>query len=232
MAVLGETIALSIQTSTLETTEFTGESKAALLNLIYPVGSIYVYQGNTSTIPGTCPIQSALGGTWVKIEGFLYSSTTYYKDTGGSPKGWWVDHRHGVTGPNSDQTIETDNSQEAEDEGYVGAHAHNLYVDDESMGTQSDGPCIEVSSNERRAEIDAYTVKDMFMPYGSSRNSGDHRHRIIIEKNSLSTTSDLPSLDSGMSSKLDKLSLDSGGRNPETANLPPYVGVIAWRRSA
>lgn len=37
--------------------------KTTLLNLLYPVGSIYV----TASTAGTCPIQTSLGGTWSRV---------------------------------------------------------------------------------------------------------------------------------------------------------------------
>ena len=59
--------------STATQFEVVGQAKIDLLDLIYPVGSIYVYQNGTS-VPETCPIQNKLGGTWKKIENrFLYS---------------------------------------------------------------------------------------------------------------------------------------------------------------
>ena len=54
-----------------------GDAKTVLLDLIYPVGSIYVYQEGNSA-PNTCPVANTLGGTWEKIEDrFLYSSSNF-----------------------------------------------------------------------------------------------------------------------------------------------------------
>ena len=45
-----------------------------LLELIYPIGSIYM-EKDTTTSHSVCPIQTRLGGTWTRIENrFLYAS--------------------------------------------------------------------------------------------------------------------------------------------------------------
>ena len=51
-----------------------GGMKSMLLNLLYPIGSIYTYLPNTDyngTYPNIseCPIKATLGGTWTQIKG-------------------------------------------------------------------------------------------------------------------------------------------------------------------
>ncbi len=116
MAILGDSTI-----TTIETTEITVGSNnnqlvlngkcdgnQSLLNLIYPVGSIYVYQDGT-TAPTTCPIQTKLGGTWEKIEDrFLYSSsnTDFYGKRNGSNQAYLVEHNHNVKNNDfSDETL-------------------------------------------------------------------------------------------------------------------------------
>ncbi len=79
MAILGDSKITKIETKEVNTTkisigentstagagtqlEIKGGAKNDLLDLIYPVGSIYVYQKGTAA-PTTCPIQNTLGGT-------------------------------------------------------------------------------------------------------------------------------------------------------------------------
>lgn len=69
------------------------EVQAALLDMFYPVGSIYmsVNSGNPSSL---------FGGTWQKIEGrFLLGSSSSYANgaTGGSADAVVVAHTHDVT---------------------------------------------------------------------------------------------------------------------------------------
>ena len=42
--------------------------KSALLNLIYPIGSVYFSRSKGSVVNETCPIKSILGGTWQLVE--------------------------------------------------------------------------------------------------------------------------------------------------------------------
>lgn len=68
--------------------------EADLLNLIYPVGSIYMSANSSHE---TCPIQTWLGGTWVRIQDrFLLASTTQQGvgTTGGSADAVVVKHNH------------------------------------------------------------------------------------------------------------------------------------------
>ena len=102
MAILGNSTITTIETTEITVGSDNGQivldGKGSLLDLIYPVGSIYVYQNGT-TAPTTCPIQAKLGGTWEKIEDrFLYSSSsrTFYGKNAGSNQAYLVDHSHRV----------------------------------------------------------------------------------------------------------------------------------------
>ena len=73
--------------------------KGALLNIIYPVGSIYISTNNNSP-------QNFLGGTWVRIEGkFLLGAGSGYNA--------------GSTGGEATHTLSTSEMPE---------HSHNVYV--------------------------------------------------------------------------------------------------------
>lgn len=47
--------------------------KSALLNLIYPIGSVYFSRVLGSVVNATCPIKSVLGGTWQLVEVSIHS---------------------------------------------------------------------------------------------------------------------------------------------------------------
>ena len=69
--------------------------KSDLLDLIYPIGSIYMEKGTGATI--ICPIEQTLGGTWTRIENrFLYASENGQGVgvTGGSADAVIVSHSH------------------------------------------------------------------------------------------------------------------------------------------
>ena len=66
-----------------------------LLDLIYPVGSIYMEKDTASH--SVCPIQTTLGGTWTRIQNrFLYASENAQGvgTTGGSADAVVVEHNH------------------------------------------------------------------------------------------------------------------------------------------
>lgn len=142
-----------VNTTTLNATTLTmdnlafgtdGNAKTVLLNLIYPVGSIYVYQDGNSA-PSTCPIATTLGGTWVKIEDkFLYSSSNSakYGKEGGSAKGYLVDHDHQVSLPTSSLTVDTNKA---------GSHRHPILVNKNWWHT--DG-----GNKERNYSIDGFDI--------------------------------------------------------------------------
>lgn len=110
-----------VATHVMEDTTF----KQSLLDLLYPIGSVYVYSGSRDkltiiTANGDtwceCPIRQTLGGTWVPIEDhFLYagnqavSKTTAYNalgHEGGSNEAYIVEHTHGINDSNTLTTNE------------------------------------------------------------------------------------------------------------------------------
>ena len=124
MAILGDSTITTIETTEITVGSDNGQivldGKGSLLDLIYPVGSIYVYQNGT-TAPTTCPIQTKLGGTWERIEDrFLYSSSsrTFYGKEGGSNQAYLVDHSHRV------QNEQFDGGEAKE----AGTHTHSFII--------------------------------------------------------------------------------------------------------
>ena len=61
--------------------------KSMLLNLFYPIGSIYTYlpnpdsEGNYPAV-SECPIAATLGGTWMQIKGRFLVAAGQDKDSG------------------------------------------------------------------------------------------------------------------------------------------------------
>ncbi|MBR2247047.1 MAG: hypothetical protein IJ880_08495 [Bacilli bacterium] len=89
--------------------------KSELLDLIYPIGAIYI--SATSTSPATL-----FGGTWEQIEGkFLLASDTNYEA--------------GTTGGSATVTLETTNLPSHIHS--VGAHAHSLNSHTHSVGAHA-----------------------------------------------------------------------------------------------
>lgn len=104
--------------------------KSMLLNLFYPIGSIYTYlpnpdsEGNYPAV-SECPIAATLGGTWTQIKGrFLVAAgqdedselNLNAGDTGGSKDAVAVSHTHtaiayyNTAGLTTGNTYKNDNS--------------------------------------------------------------------------------------------------------------------------
>lgn len=102
--------------------------KSDLLDLIYPIGSIYMEKGTGATI--ICPIEQTLGGTWTRIENrFLYASENGQGVgvTGGSADAVIVSHSHQ---PSADgEYIVTSEESEANNTKVAYSASGNRWVD-------------------------------------------------------------------------------------------------------
>ena len=91
--------------------------KSMLLNLFYPIGSIYT---STELKDGKCPIEETLGGTWTQINGrFLVAAGQEQDkennsglnlsagDKGGSKDAVAVSHTHSATSENNTAGLTT-----------------------------------------------------------------------------------------------------------------------------
>lgn len=231
MAILGDSTITTIETTEItvgsDNEQIVLEGKGSLLDLIYPVGSIYVYQKGT-TAPTTCPIQNTLGGTWKKIENrFLYSSSdgAFYGKEGGSNQAYLVDHKHTV----SNESVIKGTTFGA------GSHTHSFVVGSSNWHTGAGGnKDIGNFKDSLGLYWGNYSVteapeKDGFR--GDPNHPligwhGSHTHNYEIDKGALTGTA------KDMST--DELDVNKITTNDETstANMPQYFGVIAWRRTA
>lgn len=146
--------------------------KNDLLDMIYPVGSIYMSVENKS--PATF-----LGGTWTALHDriLLGAGGSYAVNaTGGSRDATVVAHTHTASIASS------------------GAHYH----DTAALATTG-----STSGNLGEAFTKYGTTRDIRVPY--SGNDGTHTHTPTI---------------------------DSTGVSVSGANMPPYLGVYMWKRTA
>ena len=90
-----------------------GGMKSMLLNLFYPIGSIYT---STELKDGKCPIEETLGGTWTQIKGrFLVAAgqdedsglNLSAGDTGGSKDAVAISHTHTAKSENNTTGLTT-----------------------------------------------------------------------------------------------------------------------------
>lgn len=155
-----------------------------LLELIYPIGSIYMKKGTGTT--SVCPIQQTLGGTWTRIENrFLYASEG--------------EQGIGTTGGSATVTLTAAQSGvPAHSHGMAHTHTHNHtaigYVNTGGAGTA------------RRIPIG----------YDNTSAAG-----------TLSTSSDRTA-----SSKSDTDNNTAQDASEAHSNMPPYIIVNVWERTA
>lgn len=241
MAILGDTITTKLTTDELNVTGGVSNStKTVLLDLLYPVGSIYVFCIPELAIPDTCPIANTLGGTWVKIENrFLYSTTDAdkYGQLNGSNKATLVEHIHQIK---LDVVDYDTNTWANVTTSSAGTHGHRLSIN-------------------RNGNIDTFNAKDDI----ESDYSDEHDlYRVRLQTTSkikgafTKLTPSYPSVDSGPCTLMDqtgshvhvlpRLKVDGNSNKPfqpaiynenlnkvysnstaKEANMPAYLGVIA-----
>ena len=198
--------------------------KNILLNMLYPVNSIYMCtaleSGHTE-----CPIKEKLGGTWERIQDkFLYTAGS--RHTAGQ-EGGYVDctvmsHKHLIL-ENTVTTATTGAHQHT-----VAPWTHDTSIPDEMLrGYLGSGNQIHLHQNGDvsatkgqifvRSQITPNTHPEAtsFIPDPGiyTNTNGDHSHTVTIPEH---YTGDYGP--------------DSTSR-PET-NFPPFLTVYAWKRTA
>ena len=133
-----------------------------LLNLVYPVGSIYLSSKNTN--PGTL-----FGGTWVQIKDrFILAAGDYYSN--------------GATGGAATVTLTVSNmpshSHSFTPSGTVGSHSHS-FTPSGTVGshTHSFTPSGTVGSHTHTGPSHSHS----FTPSGEISTNGDHTHLVYFD---------------------------------------------------
>lgn len=165
------------------------------LNLVYPVGAIYI--STVSTSPATL-----FGGTWEQIQDtFLLAAGSHVAGaTGGSADAVIPYHRHSVSAVSGGIT--------------GGAHSHKssttseYFVTSEISGAYNAGFTASGSGHSRR--IDAPESTSSVFHHRASTDSPTHTH-------------DLPAHNTDY--------VGTSG-NTTGANMPPYLSVYMWKRTA
>lgn len=179
--------------------------KTQLLNLIYPIGS--VYQSFKPFSPATF-----LGGTWKQLDGqFLFAATenvdnitgsgTYTTITGGTKTLQLINHTHDMS------------------HNHTNSHSHTI---SSTTGLLSGND--NVYRNE--VKVDNSSKHYTFMSYSS--NSAEASG--LSKKSTASSTGTTNSTTSEASRTTTE---NTGTVNTEnTANMPPYLNVYMWVRTA
>lgn len=124
-----------------------------LLDLIYPVGAIYIDANSSNSV---CPIQTLLGGTWERIQDrFLLASTNQ--------------QGVGTTGGEEKVTL-TANQSGLRAHGHGMAHNHNHRHTMAGKWSSGSGSKTAYMTTNNRSQTDTYTSYDST---GSSKNTTD-----------------------------------------------------------
>ena len=224
MPIFGETSITKLNVDDLElTANANNGAKKYLLDLIYPIGSIYIYQGEEKV--ESCPIALTLGGTWTQIENrFLYAtaSKTDLGKTGGRNNAWFVGHKH--------YTYDFD---------YLKAGTSNIYL-----------PYIELDLSHNHTVdtvyLPLYSDKDLKVWTIKVNESIAPTSTMNTSTTTLQKNIDLSRL-RGLSGASDDATLRSDGTRMQRtgfidlltkdadmldANMPRYTCVLAWKRTA
>lgn len=208
----------------------------ALGNLFYPVGSIY--SSTVSTNPGT-----SLGfGTWTQFgagrmmmgAGGSFSPGT----TGGNNDAIVVSHAHTYSSTSGGQSVDHSHTYSATTGGQSvdhshtgttnGAGSHSHTYDDAYMAFFS-GSVIGAASTYGSA---AYQYRT---PTPSTSTIGDHTHSFTTGGVSVGHTHNVSGTTSGVSvthTHAISGTTDANGSSGTNANLPPYIVVYMWQRTA
>lgn len=179
-------------------------TKQALVDLIYPVGAIYMSVNSTS--PATL-----FGGTWQAIEGkFLVGADNTFTagNTGGNDK-----HTHTYAHTHTTPATTTDSHTLTVTE--MPTHKHNFRTYYKDSYNIADGPTIfgcygGSGSQASLSAYNAYSGSQFTMTMLDTGGGGGHTHGQVA------TTTDS----------------QSATTTDSSSNLPPYLSVYIWKRTA
>lgn len=204
-------------------------TKEEIFNVIYPVGSIYMSVNDVNP-------ETLFGGSWQKIEGrFMLASGSGYNlgGTGGSANASIPSHTHSVSG-----TVANNGNHTHSVSGTTaknGKHNHRylavgtgdweaeyyramVYQKDSGVGrrqfaTSSDSGYYTWSS----AKDDSYSI------YNSDHTTNDAYHNHTFSANTSQN---------GQHNHSFNVTSGSTGSSAAGANMPPYLVVNVWKRTA
>ncbi len=190
-----------------------------LLDITFPTNSIYITYTNNSPA-------NFLGGTWASIgaDRMLIGAGSSYSSgsTGGSANAIVVSHNHSASSASAGAHTHTGSAASAGSHSHsttsAGSHGHNLVWD---SGTYD-------SSVSGTYPIQCKTGVTGYIGGGSRViSAGSHTHTANSAGAHTHTISA-----SSAGSHSHTITVNSNGSSGTNANLPPYLGVYFWRRTA
>ena len=207
--------------------DLNGNKIEGLLDLVYPVGAIYMSVNSTS--PATL-----FGGTWSALGGqFLLAASSTY--TAGS------------TGGAASTTLTTANLPSHTHS--VGAHAHGLNSHTHGVGTLAaastslTGRATFRDVNVSSSDLMVGTINGVFS-YTTSSWSGEHwamngtsasgykYQHLDFNGTHTHTVSGATAAASGSTANSTAFNSGATGSGSSFTNLPPYLAVYMWKRTA
>lgn len=191
-----------------------GGSSASPLDA-YPVGAIYLSMADTSP-------QSLFGGTWQKLEGkFLMFSDSSHEagSTGGSNDAVTVSHTHYARMDDAGShthSISGGSHSHSGSTGSAGSHSH-------SMG----GDVLRVSSSRTNCGTTGSNIYWYATQHYNTDSAGSHSHSV-----SVNTGSSHSHTETSAGGHTHGISLDAAGGSGVGKNMPAYIAVNAWKRTA
>ena len=185
-------------------------SKADLLNMVYPVGSIYISTAATS--PATF-----LGGTWERIQDrMLMAAGSAY---GAGSTGGAATHGHGNTGAASGSTANSSALTSGANNGSTGSTALTInQIPSHEHGVPFRNTSASQSSN--YDILDYYAWGKQYVVGSTKATGGGQGHTHTLGNHSHT----IPAHSHGLNSHTHTTGTAS--------NLPPYLAVYVWKRTA
>ena len=185
-------------------------SKADLLNMVYPMGSIYISTAATS--PATF-----LGGTWERIQDrMLMAAGSAY---GAGSTGGAATHGHGNTGAASGSTANSSALTSGANNGSTGSTALTInQIPSHEHGVPFRNTSASQSSN--YDILDYYAWGKQYVVGSTKATGGGQGHTHTLGNHSHT----IPAHSHGLNSHTHTTGTAS--------NLPPYLAVYVWKRTA